>query len=103
MWIFVLTGVPLAVWASMRRPGLRSYARTNWHLGLAGGLGTMVSYGLVLWAMTEAPIPLVAALRETSILFGTAIAALILKERVTRARLLSVLIIAAGAVVLKLA
>lgn len=103
MWIFVLTGVPLAGWALLRRPDFLPYARRNWHLGLAGGVGTLVSYGLVLWAMTEAPIPLVAALRETSILFGTAIAALILKERVTRTRLIAVLIIAAGAIVLKLA
>jgi uncharacterized membrane protein len=53
--------------------------------------------------MTLAPIPLVAALRETSILFGTLIAAFVLKERVTRTRLVAVLIIAAGAIVLKLA
>lgn len=103
MWIFVLTGVPLALWALFRRPGFVPYARRNWHRGLAGALGTVVSYGLVLWAMTQAPIPLVAALRETSILFGTAIAAFILKEHVSATRLTAVLIIAAGAVVLKLA
>lgn len=103
MWIFVLTGLPLAAWALLRRPDFISYARRNWHLGIAGGLGTLISYGLVLWAMTQAPIPLVAALRETSILFGTAIAAFVLRERVTRTRLLAVLIIAAGAAVLKLA
>lgn len=103
MWIFVLSGAPLAAWALARRPDFFHYARRNWQLGLAGGFGTLISYGLVLWAMTEAPIPLVAALRETSILFGTAIAALVLKERVTRTRLVAVLIIAAGAIVLKLA
>ncbi len=103
MWLFVLTGVPFAAWAIARRPDFLPYVRRNWHLGLAGGIGTLASYGLVLWAMTEAPIPLVAALRETSILFGTAIAVFVLKERVTRARVLAVLIIAAGAAVLKLA
>ena len=50
-----------------------------------------------------APVALVAALRETSILFGTIIAVLVLKEKVTRTRLIAVLIIAAGAAVLKLA
>jgi drug/metabolite transporter (DMT)-like permease len=103
MWIFVLTGAPLAVWALLRRPGFLAYARRNWHLGLAGGLGTLISYGLVLWSMTMAPVALVAALRETSILFGTAIAALVLKEHVTRTRLVGVLIIAVGAIALKLA
>jgi len=103
MWIFVLTGVPLAAWALLGRRDFLPYARGNWHLGLAGGLGTLISYGLVLWSMTMAPVALVAALRETSILFGTIIAVLVLKEKVTRTRLIAVLIIAAGAAVLKLA
>jgi drug/metabolite transporter (DMT)-like permease len=103
MWIFVLTGVPLAAWALLRRADFLPYARSNWHLGLAGGFGTLISYGLVLWSMTMAPVALVAALRETSILFGTIIAVLVLKEKVTRTRLVAVLIIAAGAAVLKLA
>lgn len=103
MWIYVLTGLPLAAWALLRRPDFPAYARRNWHLGVAGGLGTLISYGLIMWAVTIAPIPLVAALRETSILFGTLIAAFVLKERVTRVRLMAVLIIAAGAAALKLA
>lgn len=103
MWIFVLVGVPLTLWALLRKPGFIGYARRDWKLGAIGGVGTLGSYGIVLWAMTQAPVPLVAALRETSILFGTAIAAFILREKVTRDRLIAVLIIAAGAVTLKLA
>ncbi len=103
MWIFVLTGVPLGGWALLRRPEIVSYARRNWHLGIAGGLGTLISYGFVLWAMTLAPVALVAALRETSILFGTLIAVLVLRERVTTLRVVAVIVIAAGAAVLKLA
>ena len=103
MWIFVLTGVPLAAWALLRRPDIVAYARRNWGYGVGGGLGTLASYGLVLYAMTAAPVPLVAALRETSILFGTAIAALVLRERVTPVRVVAVLIIAAGAAVLRFA
>lgn len=103
MWIFVLTGMPLAAWALARRPAILAYARRNWHYGLIGGIGTLASYGLVLWAMTQAPIPLVAALRETSILFGTAIAVFVLKERVTMARIAAIVIIALGAIALRLA
>jgi drug/metabolite transporter (DMT)-like permease len=40
----------------------------------------MGSYGLALWAMTQAPLAVVAALRETSILFGALIAFIVLKE-----------------------
>ena len=103
MWIFVLVGAPLTLWALVRKPGFVAYARRGWKLGLVGGVGTLGSYGIVLWAMTQAPVPLVAALRETSILFGTAIAAFILRERVTRTRIIAVLMIAAGATVLKFA
>ncbi len=46
------------------------YLRLHWKKGLLGGVGTMGSYGLALWAMTQAPLAVVAALRETSILFG---------------------------------
>ena len=49
--------------------------------GLLGGVGTMGSYGLALWAMTRAPLAVVAALRETSILFGALIAFVLLKRR----------------------
>jgi drug/metabolite transporter (DMT)-like permease len=103
MWIFVLVGVPLTLWGLLRRPRFVAYARRDWKLGLIGGLGTLGSYGIVLWAMTQVPVPIVAALRETSILFGTAIAAFILRERVTPARIIAVLIIAVGAAVLKFA
>ena len=58
--------------------------RVSW---LLGGVGTIGSYGLALWAMTVTPLPVVAALRETSILFGVAIAALILREKVGVAKI----------------
>jgi drug/metabolite transporter (DMT)-like permease len=104
MWVFLLSGAPLVAWALLqRRAAFGAYLGGNWPLGLAGGAGTLVSYGLVLWAMTEAPVPLVAALRETSILFGAAIAALLLREKVGLPRLAAILVVAAGAMVLRLA
>jgi drug/metabolite transporter (DMT)-like permease len=104
IWVFILTGVPLAAWALLRRGAeFRAYFRRNWHYGLVGGFGTLASYGLVLYAMTEAPIALVAALRETSILFVTAIAVFVLKERVTAVRVVAAAIIVSGMVVLRLA
>ncbi len=55
----------------------------QWKKGLLGGGCTFGAYALALWAVTQAPIALVAALRETSILFGTALAIFVLKERVS--------------------
>lgn len=63
----------------------------------------MLSYSLALWAMTVAPVALVAALRETSILFATVISALVLKERVTLQRAGCIGLIVAGAWALRLA
>jgi drug/metabolite transporter (DMT)-like permease len=104
LWIFLLTGVVLSIWASSGpRDAFREYIRRNWHLGLIGGAGAIGSYGLALWAMTVAPLAVVAALRETSILFGTAISILLLHERVGRTRFIGVCVIAAGAILLRLA
>ena len=67
---------------------------------LAAGAMTIFGYGLVLWAQTFAPIAYVTALRETSVVFGAAIAALFLREPVGRQRWLGAVIVAGGAVLL---
>lgn len=103
LWIFLLTGIPLATWAiATRRHEFQRYLVRHWRPGIVGGVGTIASYGLALWAMTAAPIATVSALRETSILFGVVISALILKEHLTRVRIVAACIIAAGAMVLRL-
>jgi drug/metabolite transporter (DMT)-like permease len=70
---------------------------------VVGGIGTLTSYGLALWAMTVAPVAMISALRETSILFGILISAFVLHERVTRARWIAAGLIVAGAAALRMA
>jgi drug/metabolite transporter (DMT)-like permease len=104
IWIFVLTGTGVLGWALRRRPReLLPFARANPRLVLIGGVTTLGSYGIALWAMTLAPVAAVAALRETSILFATAIAALVLRERVSAARMSAAALVACGAVAMRLA
>jgi drug/metabolite transporter (DMT)-like permease len=104
MWLFLLNALPLVGWALIARRGpLLAYARRNLWPGLVGGIGNLVSYGLALWAMTGAPVAMVAALRETSILFGLAIAGLLLREPLGPRRLAAAALIALGAVALRLA
>jgi drug/metabolite transporter (DMT)-like permease len=105
LWIFLISGMPLAAWAlrARGRAALEAYVRRNWQFGLIGGVGTLASYGLALWAMTVAPIAVVAALRETSIVFGAIISGLLLKEHVGFPRFAAACTIALGAVVLRLA
>src|ERR1700722_1412158 len=98
LWVFLLTGIEMLLWISIRRRReFISYLRGKCLQGIAGGCGTLASYTLALWAMTIAPVALVAALRETSILFATVISALVLKERVTALRLACIGLIIGGA------
>ncbi|AMO46452.1 EamA-like transporter family [Enterobacter sp. FY-07] len=103
LWTFFLNGFCLLCWAMLaRRQAVSRYLVANWKIGLPGGIGTMGSYGLALWAMTQAPLAVVAALRETSILFGAIIAFVLLKENVAGLRIAAAFGIAAGAILLRL-
>jgi drug/metabolite transporter (DMT)-like permease len=103
LWIFLLTGLALGGWAMLGpRAAFASHLRGHWRAGLVGGAGALGSYGIALWAMTLAPVALVAALRETAILFGAAISAFVLRERVGPVRIAAACVIAAGAAVLRL-
>lgn len=104
LWIFLVTGLPLVVWAMLtRRRSFLAYGRENVLAGLLGGIGTTAAYGLALWAMTLAPVALVSALRELAILFGIAISGVLLKERLGAARIVAGCVIVTGAIVLRLA
>jgi drug/metabolite transporter (DMT)-like permease len=76
--------------------------RRHWRLGLAGGTLQLGSYGIAIWAMTVAPIAIVAALRETSVLFGALIAIIFLKEPLRASRVAAALMIVAGLTLIRL-
>ncbi|VXB09380.1 EamA family transporter [Massilia sp. 9I] len=103
-WLFLLTGFGVTLTGPRRLRGeLGAYLAARPLLVLGGGIATGGSYGIALWAMTLAPIAVVAALRETSIVFAAAIAAWVLRERVGPARIAGAVLIAGGAAVLRLA
>src|SRR6266853_2084418 len=85
-----------------RRPEVIAAAGRHWCLGLAGGTLQLGSYGIAIWAMTVAPIAIVAALRETSVLFGAAIAVVFLKEPLRPSRVAAALMIVAGLTLIRL-
>ncbi|MFF8846710.1 EamA family transporter [Streptomyces sp. NPDC015127] len=81
-WLMVLEGLLIPAYAVYARRGalmaqLRPYAGR----GLLGAAMSIAAYGLVLWAQTRAPLAPIAALRESSIIVGAAIGALLFKER----------------------
>jgi drug/metabolite transporter (DMT)-like permease len=103
IWLFVFIGLPfgLAVLATRRGAFLRHAAR-HWPRGLAGAVMSGLAYGLALWAMTRAPVAIVAALRETSVIFAALIGAWLLKEGHVGSRLAGAAAVFAGLIALKL-
>jgi drug/metabolite transporter (DMT)-like permease len=102
-WLFLCDGVCMLIFALLRRgQSILTDTRSYWKLGLLGGALSMFSYWVAIWAMTKAPIAIVAALRETSVLFGTAIAVVLLKEDLRMPRIIAALMIVAGLVMIRL-
>jgi len=103
LWFFIANGVVLYSWAGMRRgAAVPRYLVAHWPRILIGAALTTGSYGVALWAMTRAPVALVAVLRETSVIFGAVIAYFVLNEKFTRRRLAATGAVVLGLVLLKL-
>ena len=72
-WAAIGNAVALMIWTALMRPYTFNVLRSNrsvFRTGLIGGTASFLAYGLVIWAFTQAPIALVTALRETSIVFA---------------------------------
>jgi drug/metabolite transporter (DMT)-like permease len=102
LWLFFLNAwlvFGVALWQRGRKAF--AHLRRRWLFSLSGSVLTMGSYGLVLWAMTVASIPAVAALRETSLVFAAILGAWLLKERMGRWRIAGAMLVALGAVAIR--
>lgn len=103
MWMFVGDGLVMLAYAfATRGPRAPVAVLSAWRTGLPAGALSLASYWIALWAFTRAPVALVAALRETSVLFAMLIGVLILKEEAGRWRWAAALAIAAGVVAMRL-
>lgn len=103
-WADTTTAIAYApVILSLRGRAVPEGLRRQWRLGLGGGAAAFVAYALVVWAMTQAPIAAVAALRESSVVFAAIIGVLALGEPFKGVRAAAALVILAGVVVLRLA
>ncbi|MFE0043228.1 EamA family transporter [Streptomyces albireticuli] len=81
-WLMILEGLAIPAYAlATRRDRLLPELRPHAARGLLGGLLSVFAYGLVLWAQTRAALAPIAALRESSIIVGAAIGAVVMKER----------------------
>jgi drug/metabolite transporter (DMT)-like permease len=102
-WLFFLDAIPLAMFAlAWRGRQVAAYVRGRWAMGIVGGVLSMASYAIVLWAMTRAPVAGVAALRETSVIFAALIGSFMLREGFGAPRIAGAVLVACGIVALRL-
>ncbi|HEX4534557.1 MAG TPA: DMT family transporter, partial [Rhizomicrobium sp.] len=102
LWFFVVHGFTVMVTA----PGIRGRAvvieaRRQWRLGVLLGVLSIITYGAAMLAYRYGATAQLAALRETSVLFGTALAMLFLGEKMTWVRWVAAGAIAGGAILLQ--
>lgn len=102
-WLYLLDGLVFALWCLQRRgAGLLPRSAKIWGIGLFVGMVSSLAFGIVVWAMTQAPIALVTALRETSVLFAVLIGVVFFKERADKGKLIAAMVIVAGIVMIRL-
>jgi drug/metabolite transporter (DMT)-like permease len=102
-WLMILSALLYtpAVLALNGRRVLRADARA-WAVGMAAAAASFLAYAIAVWAMTRAPIPLVGALRETSILFAVLLGWLMFGERMDRGKIVAAALIVAGVALTRL-
>jgi drug/metabolite transporter (DMT)-like permease len=102
-WLIALDGTIFAAFIAVARgPAVLVSALNRRRTSLIGGGCAFASYALVVWAFTVAPIALVAALRETSVVLAAILGAALLKEPFGATRIGAAVLIAAGLALLKL-
>ena len=103
-WSFLCQG-PLLPLIALRLRGraLIGALRPSRRTGLAGGVLSMLAYGLVIWAQDRGNLATIAALRETSIVFAALIGALVFRERLGYRRMAASAAVLLGIGVLELA
>ncbi|MCI0429089.1 MAG: EamA family transporter [Rhodospirillales bacterium] len=103
LWMFVLDGTCMMA-AALATRGRRAFIALGaaWRSGLIAGALSLGSYWIAIWAFTRAPVALVAALRETSVLFAMLIGILLLGERGGPWRWTAAALIAGGVVLMRL-
>ncbi|HEY2098535.1 MAG TPA: DMT family transporter [Pseudonocardia sp.] len=102
-WLFLLQSAPLPLLAVIRRGRQLPAAVRRCALpGLAGGVISLAAYSIVLWAQTSGALAPIAALRETSIIFGALIGTVFLGERLGRRRIMAAAVVLAGVLLISL-
>jgi drug/metabolite transporter (DMT)-like permease len=102
LWFFVANGAVIAAVGMLQRGrDVPRHFLRRWSSTFGGGALAVGAYGIALWAMTLAPVALVAVLRETSVVFAAVLGALFLKEPFTARRAGATLAVLGGLIALR--
>lgn len=102
-WVFVADGLIFTtVMLAWKGADILPRDGKSWGLGVFASAASYGSYAVAIWAMTFAPLAVVAALRETSILFAVLIGWLVFGERMTGEKALAAAVIVAGVILTRL-
>ncbi len=102
-WLTIGNGMVMLIYLGLRAPGvLKGIAGPGRRVFWIGGGASFAAYALVTWAFTQAPIALVAALRETSIIFAVLIGVIFMGERLSGGKIFATLVTVAGVLMLRL-
>ncbi|WP_226456884.1 DMT family transporter [Pseudomonas sp. AF03-9] len=101
VWMCALWGVLMpVVYIGLRGPRSLFSVRPGMVTAMGGGLVSLLAYAMVIYAMNEAPLGAVSALRETSVLFALLIGYVFLGETLTARRILACVVIASGTLII---
>ena len=102
-WLMMLSAsfyTPAAI--ALRGVEVIRASRRDWLMGLIAAAASFAAYAIAVWAMTVAPLALVAALRETSILFAVLMGWLLFGDRMDRGKIIAAVLIVSGVVLTRL-
>ena len=103
-WLLILNATvtfPILLVIMKKTDALKNVFTKGKKIFFIGGPLSYTAYAIVVWAFTQAPVPVVAALRETSIIFALLIGSFFLKEKLNLFKIASVLTIFFGVILLK--
>lgn len=103
-WFFVIEGAGIALIVSaLRRKNLKEKIKANWRGGVFAGFLGLTTYTTALYAYSLAPLAGLAALRESSVIFGALLATFWLKEAFGVRRIILAIILAIGLILMHMA
>jgi drug/metabolite transporter (DMT)-like permease len=102
LWLNIFNGIPIILIAvAFRRRELAPQMQLVWKAGALSALVSLLAYWIVLWASTQAPLALVAAVREVSMVFAVLFGVVFLKEKLNLHKVLSIFVTLSGTVLLR--